>query len=343
MSNPEPAPPEKRLYFLSVDGEKAGPYRRDELLEAGIEAESLVWFQGCTSWVRAGVIPDLEQLIEEDRKARKKLRKERRKAAKLPEPGSLHWLARIVLLIHVPGGALYLLGTLALIVAFIVWLSTGEDGPRPDGAASRVIAIVGIAGLAMVSLSIFVLLTELVALILFVRRCGRIVAVLSPSEKEGSLFAEMFEGFSFGLPDIPDLLFGDGGIPLPARIVFLGGGLIILVVLLIVMCVFIFFITLIVIGALTVLLFLGVVTIIMVSHIPKVGDGLNRLIEEYKMDIPRVPSRLSYWTGVSAFLLIFGPLSFPAFVLVPIWVLRTASTASQICEQRREAVEGMEM
>jgi hypothetical protein len=339
MANPNPPPPNERLYFLSVEGEKQGPYMRDELIEAGLEDESLVWFQGCTSWVRAAVLPDLEPLLKAERKARKKLAKERRKSARLPDAGSLTWLARIVLLVHVPGGALYLLSTIALLVAFILWASSGEDGPRPDGVASRIMAIVALSGLIMLGLSVLVLFAELILLAVFVRRCGRVVAVLSPSEKEGSLFREMFEGFSFGLPDIGDMLPG-ADFPMPVRLVFFGGGLAVVIVILIFLCVFMVAVALIVMAALMVMLFLGVVTIIMVSHIPKVGDGLNRLIEEYKMDVPRVPSRLSYWTGISAFLLILGPLSLPAFVMVPIWVFRTASTASQICEQHRDYVEG---
>jgi hypothetical protein len=327
----------ERQYFLVVEGEKQGPLVRDELIDAGMHDDSLIWFEGCTCWVRAGLIPDLIELLKEERKAKKKLRKEKKIVAKLPAPTTFNWLARVILFVHIPGALLYLLSTLALIVAFIAWLCIGEDGPRPGDLAPRIVSVAGIGGLATFGLAALVLLAEAVLLAIFIANGRRIVAAISPDAKEPNLVLEMLSGISTGLPGVPDVEIGAPMAHTPYPFAYLGMfvfAVLILFVLLFVM----FWLALILLVTLFALLVLGTVSIILVNTIPKLADGLNRVIEEDTVETPRISRRLSFWTALSTLLLAFGPFGVPAFVLVPIWLFKTSDAAMQICAQRRSAV-----
>ena len=284
------------LYFLVLDDAKRGPYVRDELIDAGLEPGTLVWFKGCAGWVRAERIPELAGLLKEDRKARRRDRKARRVAARLPAPETLGWLYRLAMLFHVPAGAFFILGSAALLVALILWFIAVND-PHRGPLLARAFTFVLLSGLASTGLAVPLLVIELSLLGVFVWNCYRIVWAVSPDDdREPNPIMEMLSGMPLYIP------------------LFLVALFFVLVVL--------------------------ALYIVVIASIYKVALGLNRVIEHYHMDVPPVPVRLSYWTAVSALLLLLGPFSLPLFVLLPIWAHKIAAVATAICEERREAVEG---
>ncbi len=50
-------------YYLLRGGQRLGPLRHAELLAAGMERDSLVWFEGCYDWQRADEVPQLRDLM----------------------------------------------------------------------------------------------------------------------------------------------------------------------------------------------------------------------------------------------------------------------------------------
>jgi hypothetical protein len=319
-----------KQYFLVVDGEKLGPYQRDQLIEAGMERDSLVWFEGCTVWVRAGKIPDLATLLDEQRKARKQLRKERRTVRKLPAPGTVRWLFRAAMCAHVPTTLFYVLGTTSLLTAIILGFILDyelEGARRPEATLARVYTILLYTGLITCGVALPCAITEAVLMVIFVRQCRRIVNAVSPDAEEESLISEVLQGFSIALP------FEDAG---PAFFfLWLAFGILALCI-----CVAAIIFLLAFALAMVALLAVGAIYITVANQINKLTHGLNRVLEHYQMDVPRLSVRLSYLTSLSALLLIFGPLSIALFVLLPIWAYKTAAVAIEISERRREAVEG---
>jgi len=124
------------IYYLFIDEQKCGPYRADELLDAGLEDDTLVWYAGREGWVRADKLVKLHDLLELGRKARKE-RKQRRKiqrqVAQLPEPDVLQKWSRTAIICNMPAGALYVFGTallLAACVLFFIGASAGAGRTR---------------------------------------------------------------------------------------------------------------------------------------------------------------------------------------------------------------------
>jgi hypothetical protein len=289
------------LYYLVLDNTKAGPYQEDELIDAGMERDTLVWFAGQKDWVRAAKVPELAELIKTDRKVRKQRRKERHQVARLPSPGLIRWLSRMVLIAHVPAAVLFLIGTTALLAMIVLSAIAGSGDPRlpPDPGFLAAARVSGLVGLLATGLSVPVMAVELVLIVVFVWNCRRVVRAISP-EGMSSDFLDMF----------------DFGGPLP-----FGLGIVLIALI---------FTT----------LFIGVYSIVALS-IYRLAYGLNRVRDEYRLYyLPAAPVGLSFYTAMSGLLLITGPLSLPFFVMLPIWAYRTATTATEICESRREAVEG---
>jgi hypothetical protein len=295
------------LYFIVIDDTKQGPYVRDELIDAGMGSGTLVWYKGCIGWTRAENLPELAALLKEERKAQKRLRKERRRLKRLPEPGTLQWLCRLAMFLHVPAGALYVLGWISLLTAIVLTMIARR------GALGTLFSITLLGGLTSLGVGLVVLLVEAAILAAFVWNCYRIVKVISPDEdREPNAFMEMLSGLSFDAPAplmiIAFILFG-------VLVLFF---LVTLLFILIVLAAF----------------------FLLVSYMHRLAQGLNRVIEEYNMDVPRAPVRLSFWTAMSSLLLVLGPFSLPLLILLPIWTFKMAAIAAEICERRREAVEG---
>src|SRR5260370_24168949 len=100
----------EHLYYLVIDGQKCGPFRKDELVDAGMDADTMVWYAGRDGWIRAGKLPLFDELLKQERKARKEKRKVQRQVAQLPSPDTLRKLSRLGIMLNIPAGVLYVLG-----------------------------------------------------------------------------------------------------------------------------------------------------------------------------------------------------------------------------------------
>lgn len=50
-------------YYLLVEGLKKGPIPLEELKENGLSAETLVWREGLTEWVKASELEELSEVL----------------------------------------------------------------------------------------------------------------------------------------------------------------------------------------------------------------------------------------------------------------------------------------
>ncbi len=53
-----------KFYFLT-DDEKKGPFASAELIAAGLQRDTLVWFKGCADWTPAEDLPELAEVLAE--------------------------------------------------------------------------------------------------------------------------------------------------------------------------------------------------------------------------------------------------------------------------------------
>ena len=54
---------EKNYFYIAKDGAQIGPRTLEELRQAPLEPETLVWYEGLPDWTRAGEIGELNALI----------------------------------------------------------------------------------------------------------------------------------------------------------------------------------------------------------------------------------------------------------------------------------------
>jgi hypothetical protein len=50
-------------YFITIEGAQKGPFSKDELKANGMNANTLVWYEGAKDWKKANEIEDLKDLI----------------------------------------------------------------------------------------------------------------------------------------------------------------------------------------------------------------------------------------------------------------------------------------
>lgn len=50
-------------YYLAIGNQQAGPFEVRELVEKGLTAETLVWYQGAPNWVKASMVAELQPLL----------------------------------------------------------------------------------------------------------------------------------------------------------------------------------------------------------------------------------------------------------------------------------------
>ncbi len=297
-------------YYLLLDDQKYGPYTRDELLDAGMERDTLVWFAGQPGWVPAGHLAELDGLLREAERDRRQRRRVESKAALLPEPSVLRHLSRASLAVHVPAAGLFLIGTTALGVAIVLWFvqnsggAPGRPPPPPGPGLVLTTRVAGWLGLVTTGLSAPLLIVELCTLAAFVWQCRKIVRAIAP--KAGSLkWSEISEEDNFILT-----------LTIIFLIVFLG------------ICLFVFTFV------------FAILYVWLALSIYRLGYGLNAAKDRYRLEnVPWAPVTLAFWTAMSGFLLMAGPFSLAAFILLPIWLHRTAETAIGISEDYRGAVE----
>lgn len=52
-----------KAYFLHDGNQKSGPFTIEELKQKGVEATTLIWFDGLGTWTKAGEIPELQEIL----------------------------------------------------------------------------------------------------------------------------------------------------------------------------------------------------------------------------------------------------------------------------------------
>lgn len=53
----------KQYYYLNAQGQQMPPVDFESLRNAGINADTMVWFEGLAGWMRAGDIPELQPIV----------------------------------------------------------------------------------------------------------------------------------------------------------------------------------------------------------------------------------------------------------------------------------------
>lgn len=51
------------LYYIARNGEKFGPFSVEQLAKENISADTLVWYEGLSTWVAASTVPELSNLL----------------------------------------------------------------------------------------------------------------------------------------------------------------------------------------------------------------------------------------------------------------------------------------
>ena len=184
----------EHLYYLIIDEEKCGPYRKDELLDAGMESNTLVWYAGRDGWIRADKLVLFDELLKQERKAIKQKRKVQRKIAQLPDPEQLRKWSRTAIMVNMPAGALYVVGTALLIAALIVYIVGDSRGPNdpPSQMLSIVTWVLFVAGTLATGVAMVLIGIELGLMAAFTWGCRRIVRVLSPRGDKAQIEVRTF-------------------------------------------------------------------------------------------------------------------------------------------------------
>ena len=52
------------IYFIVKNSQKQGPFTKEELVEIGINAQMLVWYEGIENWTEARYIEDLQDIFQ---------------------------------------------------------------------------------------------------------------------------------------------------------------------------------------------------------------------------------------------------------------------------------------
>src|SRR6516165_3870044 len=123
-------------YFLEVNGQKRGPFRLSGLIDAGMQPDSMIWWEGLESWARAGKIPKFAALMKQDRLERIAARR----AERLPEPGKVRRLGHICLMAMLPAAVVCLVGSTVLWASLIICLLIANaEGPPAAGPSEGLV------------------------------------------------------------------------------------------------------------------------------------------------------------------------------------------------------------
>lgn len=259
---------------------------------------------------------DNDSLLDDQER---RLRKAERKAEQLPDPETFGKLRLAILLVDGAAAVNFVIGTLALLTALVLRLAS-------VGGAS----IVMMAGVLPTVLGLALFPVEAALVGAFLMRCYRIVKVLTPGHEDHSAMSladcahEAWNGIPFLHQDNEDtdqfskqLAAEYGGLP------FLAGAML-MVPAVVVMC-----------------FTLGPIMLIFLAmYLPfalliyRLGYRLNTVVDHYRLcdhGIQWAPIGLGFSTALSGLGLLAGPLSGVFFVLLPIWVFRTAEVAASIC------------
>ena len=295
---------EEARYYIGVDGKQDGPFRLGELLEAGVGADTLVWVPGSEGWLPAHELPEVARLLD---KQGRRLGKVSRKARRLPDPEIFGKLRLAILCVDAAAGVFFIIGSTALLTSLVLMFAT-------DGAARMALLV----GLLPAILGLILLVVEAGLVAAFLWNCFRIVKVLAPDRNQGDDFSwrdwvqvELDEGPIIHDRDDPTHVLGPRD----------GGNVLLVVVSIIpISCII-----------------LGPILLLYTPFglaIYRLGYGLDRVTDRYRLcdhGVPWAPIPLGFFTALSGLLLFCGPLSGAFFILLPIWIHRTAKVAASIC------------
>lgn len=180
-------------YYIAIDGQQKGPFAVDQLLDAGLQRNSLVWHEGCSSWRRACEIDELKALLAATPSA-KSQQSSRPQGIEPPlndPPRYPEEYLRYPYAVGMRTGAWMLrVLLLALAIRMIGWLpidTRGEIIPRILGGLFIVCSIAGQILLLVTVVSFMIFLYRSWALI----QDGR--APTTPGRAVGFLFLPLFQ------------------------------------------------------------------------------------------------------------------------------------------------------
>lgn len=293
-------------YYIQVRGIEDGPFRLRELLEEAVERDTPVWVKDSPDWRPAQDLPEVAALLDDQWQRQ---RKAAQKAERLPDPEAFGKLRLLILCANIATDVFFVIASTALLTSLVL-LFTAER-------AARIAMLVGVVPMI---LAVPLLAVEAGLLGAFLWNCLRVAKVLAPGEDRNT---------EFSWRDWIQLALDDSGVTsedvdeqrlmtrakvavmlsLPAILllcVVLGP---ILAVFLALYCPF------------------GIL-------IYRLGYRLDMVVDRYRLHshgVPWAPIKLGFWTALAGLLLLIGPLGAPFFVLLPIWVHRTAAVATAIC------------
>ena len=349
-------------YFLEVNGQKRGPFRLSGLIDAGMQPDSMIWWEGLESWARAGKIPKFAALMKQDRLERIAARR----AARLPEPGPIRRLGHICLMAMLPAAGVCFAGSTALWTSVVIWLII-LNTPLPERSEGLVLSgnVLFFAGFLGSLLGIACFIAAVVFIFRLVRQCRSVVWAADPSHRDEKVSVDLS-----GLPvelgnevdgsPLPNLMAlpdfrSEEGLGLFALFLRRGGqsaigmagaavlGTLFLAVAPVCVC----FLR----PDLTAQL-LGLVVMFVIYcavHLPiaifllwltyRPGLALNHVKDIYQLKVPWAPVGHAFWTAMCGFLLLAGPFSIVFFILLAIWARSISETAAQICgEDSRQRI-----
>jgi GYF domain 2 len=342
-------PEAETLYFLLIDDQKSGPFLLSELVGAGMQAESLVWWQGLESWARAGKIPKLAALLDADRRERQAARR----ADRLPDPEPLRRLGRLCLLANLPTAVLFFAGSTALLAALVLWAivqnTTGPPPARPNEVLVLTATVLFFFGLAATGLGMPCFILEAVFIAGLVRQCGALVRAAVPREPTGE---RPLSDYLFGLPKwLSGLSVSGPGLPDPIWLTVLGmqgGGLALTGLAGLVIFTLVVMVAPLIFCLMKPELAMQLVSVVVLFliyaavHVPivicslctiyRTGFSLNRVIDLYRLKVPWAPIGLGFWTSICGMLILAGPFSLVFFILLAICARQTSETAAMICD-----------
>jgi hypothetical protein len=361
-------------YFLEVNGQKRGPFRLSGLIDAGMQPDSMIWWEGLESWARAGKIPKFAALMKQDRLERIAARR----AERLPEPGKVRRLGHICLMAMLPAAVVCLVGSTVLWASLIICLLIANaEGPPAAGPSEGLVTtgtVLFFAGVLGSVLGLASFIAVAVFVFRFALKCRDIVRAAAPSHRDEKVdlsgLAQELGNESIGgpsLPQIPDLTavdllelslwsmlpYGRYGLMrwgakkgVGLEILMLGPlsfTLILALALPIFVClvkpdfiVQIFGIT-VTAGVYFALHLPIVVLLLWLTYRP--GLALNHVKDLYQLKVPWAPVGLAFWTAICGMLLLAGPFSIVFFILLAIWARSISETAAQICgEDSRQRI-----
>jgi hypothetical protein len=296
-------------YYIEVRGIEDGPFRLRELLEEGVERDTPVWVKGSADRRPAQDVPEVAALLDEQWQRQ---RKAARKAERLPDPEVFGKLRLLFLCANIATGVFFVIASTALLTSLVL-LFTAER-------AARIAMLVGIVPMI---LAVPLLAVEAGLLGAFLWNCLRVAKVLAPGRDQSR---------EVDWRDWMQLTLDDAGVTsedadeqrmrgvasriivfaLPAFVVFCVVGIALSPIMIVFLALYSPF---------------GIV-------IYRLGYRLDIAVDRYRLHrhgVPWAPTGLGFATAVAGLFLLIGPLGAPFFVLLPIWVHRTAAVAEAIC------------